>query len=39
VIDLHELDRGPADLDEGDQHTAAGTVGLDDDLLAVQGGR
>jgi hypothetical protein len=39
VADLHELDRSPLDLDEGDEHAAAGAVGLDDDLLAIQGGR
>ena len=39
VIDLHEFDRSPADLDERDDHAAAGTVRLDDDVLARDGGR
>src|SRR5689334_16463792 len=30
VIDLHEFDRCPADLDEGDQYARAGAVRLDD---------
>src|SRR5215472_14567001 len=39
MIDLHELDRGAADLDEGDDHARAGTVWLDDDMVALQGRR
>jgi hypothetical protein len=38
VVDLHELDRRPADLDEGDQDAAAGTVRLNDDVPVLEGG-
>src|SRR6185437_6538453 len=37
VVDLHELDRRPADLDEGDQDATAGTVRLDNDVLVLEG--
>src|SRR5215469_9273327 len=39
VIDLHELDRRPPDLDEGDGYARAGAVRLDDDIVALEGGR
>jgi len=39
VIDLHELDRRPADLDEGDCHATAGTIRLDDDVMALESSR
>jgi hypothetical protein len=39
VIDLHELDRCPADLDEGDNHAAAGAIRLDDHVVTLEGGR
>jgi hypothetical protein len=39
VIDLHELDGCPVDLDEGDGHAAAWTIRLDDDVLSLEGGR
>src|SRR5215472_16762665 len=39
VIDLHELDRCAADLDEGDGHATAGTIRLDDDVMTFEGGR
>src|SRR6201987_408682 len=38
VVDLHELDRRPADLDEGDHDATAGTVRLDNDTLVLEGG-
>src|SRR5262249_11202955 len=38
VVDLHELDRRPADLDEGDHDATTGTVRLDDDVLVLEGG-
>ena len=39
MVDLHELDGCPADLDEGDGNTRAGTVRLDDDVMTLEGGR
>jgi hypothetical protein len=39
VVDLHEFDRCPADLDEGDRHAADGAVRLDDDAMAREGDR
>jgi hypothetical protein len=39
VIDLHEFDRCPADLDKRDHHATAGTIRLDDDVPTLEGSR